>query len=47
VGALVPVIPMYLVTVGVAAGPAAAGVAASASADGFLWNSNAWFRRAS
>lgn len=45
VATLVPVIPLYRVVVALTAGPAAGGLSANASADGFLWNAEGWFRR--
>lgn len=40
---LVPVIPLYVLEVTIAARPGVGGVAASAAADGFLWNAARWF----
>lgn len=41
---LVPVIPLYVLEVVLAARPGVNGVSANASADGFLWNAEAWWR---
>jgi ABC-type transport system substrate-binding protein len=43
---LLPVIPLYQVTVVVVAGPHAGGLVANASQDGFLWDAEHWYRRA-